>query len=1176
MAASRGSIGGASDDAGTEYKRGVAAFAIAYGLAGTTLPLDCFADDPRQVSAVDAETDDPVDDVRVTFASGRVAYIQAKHTLKTGRPINEAVSQWVSAARQGGLDRERHRLVIASQNVSGPMKDLGDALERRRSGRYAKFTDAEQRAASALDALLDGLTERQKADVWACGAVWHLQVREAGSSNAQNALQQLRLVVSGDNNVNAHHAWTHLLGFAGRVSGLRSGHTIRDWAGLLTGASIPLRTDGATPAASAARRVAALATYRDQVTHRGTHIQLEAMGPALPDLPLADSDVGLRIAAGPDGERNPSELRWAFMLRHRAVLTGLPGSGKSTALKQLAAQFVEGADMPLPIYASLRNYHPAVNGTGLLEHILDEATSIVDSVSRTEVAAEVRQRIAEDSPLALILDSLDETYDRRFEVVKALAALTRQLPGGTAILLATRDIGHADARSLGWYDMRLLPPKSLDKPVRSILTLTAANQGIPEDERGRWIAERAEWVEGILADDSVLAETPLFGSLLALLAGVGTANSLPTSRGAILSAVVRMFILKRELKKTADLLDLRPDEALLLGEQAFATEAHTLLNSRATATEAEVVAAIAKRLEPAWGLPPAKSVVMAQRIVRVFDEAGVFVIDTSGSITPRISLLAEVGDAMMAIDCLDGDAWVSQRISAEQYEPLILALTLSPDIVRIAMRSLEATHSRPLAQSIATSVAHGANLDAEATRLVAGCLISHLSEATMDGWSSWRALRALDLEPDQVDDLLYTLTALPAGYQHIVRSEAHLLWESSLADDAALDLMRMTLATETLPLMGDELPSGPASNAGLVDAQVRAAEHMLVIDPATADEIAARLNGDAPFFLHQRLLEILVERGNAYALDKTNEMRDAFIDAVTEPGWDPEVNRWPNLLDILSEASPVPLTSKQTLATPELARLFTLLNLNVAGSITFVNSDPSEVGAAFTATANLFGIDRGVLSAEADIVKARVDRWGMDPLFAVMESMDPHGYPEWESVDAVATAAELNKLLRFPRAQAGFAAWALQQGPADIVLGLLDVAVSEFESSPRHQYLVARAFARASPNWEPAPWAEHANPVLRQAVAATLPEDDPLLRTMAHHDADRHVQAAAVARIVSAPASDAAAVLDGVLRQKPVGWMCRSCRKMNPPSRSVCSGDRCYFAPPDPQEEAQTGLALLR
>ncbi|CAH0171783.1 hypothetical protein SRABI76_01301 [Microbacterium oxydans] len=161
--------------------------------------------------------------------------------------------------------------------------------------------------------------------------------------------------------------------------------------------------------------------------------------------------------------------------------------------------------------------------------------------------------------------------------------------------------------------------------------------------------------------------------------------------------------------------------------------------------------------------------------------------------------------------------------------------------------------------------------------------------------------------------------------------------------------------------------------------------------------------------------------------------------------------------------------------------------------VTMYAADPSDVGAAFTATAtaNLFDIDRGVLSSEADIVKERVDRWGMNPLFAVMESLEPRGYPQWESVDAEATAAELNKLLRFPRAQAGFAAWALQHGPADVVTGLLDAAISEFESSPRHQYLVARAFSRAFPTWEPSQWAEHANPVLRQVVAATLPADDP-------------------------------------------------------------------------------------
>ncbi len=1171
MAASRGGIGGAADDAGTEYKRGVAAFAVAYGLAGAKLPLNCFPNDERQVAAVDAETDDPVDDVRVTLASGRVAFIQAKHTLKKGRPLNEAVAQWVVAAR-AGLDRDTDRLVIASENLSGPMKDLGAALDRRRSGRFADATDAEQRAATALDALLEDLTVSQKEDVWACGAVWHLQVREESSVHTQNAVAQLRHIVSANNDVTAHHAWTQLLGLAGRASRMRNGYEISQWAGLLAGTAVPLSTDGTTPSARAARRHEAISAYLGEVTYRGTHVRLQALGATLPDLPLADSDVELEVAFEPDNDRDTAELRWGFLTRHRAVLTGLPGAGKSTVLRQLAAQFAEDPEMPFPVYASLRNFDP---NTGLLKHLLADATSIVRDDHAEQIALEVRERIASDRPLVLLLDSLDETYDRRFDVVGAISALVRQLPEGVAILLATRDVGHADARTLGWHDLRLLPPKSLDRPVRGILALAATTENVPDGSRERWISERADWVARVLTADSVLAETPLFGTLLALLASTAKAESLPTSRGAILSDVVREFILKRELDKRAELLDLKRDEAQELGLQAFATEAHALLDSRSTATEGAVVAAIAKRLRAEWELPPARSTLVARRIVHVFDEAGVFVIDSSGTISPRISLLAEVGDAMMAIDGLDIEGWLAQRIAAEQYEPLVLAFTLSAETVQIAVEVLKSSGSYALADSLASAVAHGASLDDDATRLVASRLISHVAEGTSEGWMSWRSMRSLALDATEVSSLLAASAALPIGYQHIIRSEAHLLWGSSRTDDEVLELMRATLWTNGLPLLKGQVLPTRMWEAGLADAQARAAEHMLALDPATASELAERFDGHASFAFHERLWTLLVEFGDVEAIEKARETRAALTDGITLPSWDYDVNNWIRLLDILSEEPAAPLTTRQRIATPDLSLLFSLLTLRLAGSVQFVNADPAVIAEVFAMTARLFSIDRGHLSAEAAIVRSRVDRWGTNPLFAATDTPEPKTLPRWDLVDAKQTAGLLSQLLHFPDPQAHFAAWALANGPSDVVVDLLSTAMADFEKLPHRQHLIARAFAHASATWTPSEWAEHPNPVLREVAVSALSPDDPLFRKMVHEDPDRYVQSAAVERLLEEPPPDVLAVLDKVVHQDPAGWTCRHCRTVNSPSESSCSGKGCMFAPPNPRDDARTAAILL-
>ncbi|MFI5801204.1 hypothetical protein [Streptomyces sp. NPDC051677] len=78
------------------------------------------------------ETDDAVDDIRIDFESGWRALVQAKRSLTAGKPLQDAVAQWVHAVR-AGLDPARDRLVIVSGTLSGTMKDLQQVLDRGRT-----------------------------------------------------------------------------------------------------------------------------------------------------------------------------------------------------------------------------------------------------------------------------------------------------------------------------------------------------------------------------------------------------------------------------------------------------------------------------------------------------------------------------------------------------------------------------------------------------------------------------------------------------------------------------------------------------------------------------------------------------------------------------------------------------------------------------------------------------------------------------------------------------------------------------------------------------------------------------------------------------------------------------------------------------------------------------------
>jgi hypothetical protein len=100
---SRGATGGAANEAGAEYRRGVAAYFVAHGLYGIPVEGLPFAGDNAIVEAVALEADFPVDDVLVTLRRGRL-FIQAKRNLDWSL-IPDIADQWISAVREPQFDQ---------------------------------------------------------------------------------------------------------------------------------------------------------------------------------------------------------------------------------------------------------------------------------------------------------------------------------------------------------------------------------------------------------------------------------------------------------------------------------------------------------------------------------------------------------------------------------------------------------------------------------------------------------------------------------------------------------------------------------------------------------------------------------------------------------------------------------------------------------------------------------------------------------------------------------------------------------------------------------------------------------------------------------------------------------------------------------------------------------------
>ena len=143
----------------------------------------------------------------------------------------------------------------------------------------------------------------------------------------------------------------------------------------------------------------------------------------MPPVKLDEVDAGIRVApasaprpADPDDVSGALDLLWALRRRGRALLVGLPGSGKSVALRAAAAGYAVRPSWPMPLVVSLdrlARLRKAMNfDDALLEAALQDEPD--DERSQLRVAAIEALR---DGAAAIFLDALDETRSQRYAIV---------------------------------------------------------------------------------------------------------------------------------------------------------------------------------------------------------------------------------------------------------------------------------------------------------------------------------------------------------------------------------------------------------------------------------------------------------------------------------------------------------------------------------------------------------------------------------------------------------------------------------------------------------------------------------------------------------------------------------------------------------------------------------------
>jgi hypothetical protein len=1180
--ASRGAIGGASGDAGVEYRRAVAAYLVAHGLAA--VPLAGFGIPPADaaVAAVSLETDDPVDDIAVEFSSGWRCTVQARRALRKGPSIDKAFEQWRVAGHEG-LDPRTDRLVIVTAAMSGSVADLKVTLDRLRTDRPGPLTAAQARALAYLDSKLVGLTETERSTVLRCASIHLLFVEEEDLQHSREGSLLLGRVV-GDRE--AQKAWRDLVHIAGRTARLRGGFTVEGWLGLLRGEGHQIIVDGITTAGELERTRLAVNGYRSRLGWRGRHVDLRPLGAALPPFPLAGADATIRVIAADGDGRDSRDLLWAFLRRGRMLLTGLPGGGKSMAIAAAAARLLSVPGSPLPVVVSLREVDRLDRSKGFGDRLLDVAVRDLVPPGREVVREELERRLRQGG-IALMLDALDETHARRADVVRELQDFLVGVSSDVEVLLATRDVAYAHAATLGWPDLRLAPPEEIDRTVQAILQLSSQVAPIEASRADAWVRDRARWVRNALDRDPTLRETPLLPVLLALLASEKDSETLPEHRAGILAAVVRNVVERREARRDDEFRvgDLVGSHAAKATTEGFAAEAAEIVRRGGRCSLAQARKVVVDLLATRWDLRAGRAEATAEAIVRFWDEAGIFVISgAQEQVAPRLELFAEVGDAIHAAGMTDGNVrrWVEATADAERHEPLVLAAGLSSVAAARLMELVAVTDDHELILAATRAVREGAVVSETELRGLLHALARDARVGDVEAWGAWSQLVKLAVPGDLRPMVLDALVAFPPEHQAIGRALAALGWHSGRdllhhADDL-LDALRVS----SLPRLDRRTPSnsrdqrGLLIDSGIAEAKEGAARVLLgVVEEATPLVLEALEHGSAAMQVNLRRL--LQDRGLGELADDTLREQTAEMGSIRRMFRDFDQDGHLKLLRELCLSQQTALTYQQATRLDELADFCETLHLNDASAWPRTGDDYDDFRLRLATVARLGSFDVGVLSAEATIVLGRIEALNDNKaFFALFDQATRRDLDHWDAIPDKAEAVKLFiRMLFLGRGAALVASSALWEAPvADLAVSPLIDAIPRLVSSPRHQKIAAYTLLSLTGGAELSEWASDPNPVLRQVVAETIQVErggaltDEFRNLL--EDEDGNVVQAATRRLEKARSPGRDQELIRIASSRDPGWMCWHCRTLNGPGGTSCGN--CPFVGPSPSQSARTIL----
>ncbi|HEY2282159.1 MAG TPA: AAA family ATPase [Solirubrobacteraceae bacterium] len=921
------------------------AFVAAHILRGQLL-LDLGLPTERSVPlTVSAETDAAVDDVQVTCEDGGHAYLQVKTRL-TSAKLDDCVKQWIEFATSTQLDPTRQRILACGGTDVTAVRALQGALRRHQQRLGGAPTKAE---ADALDALRESLASvpvNRRDALLACADVWIADFR------GENELQQKLGAAMLDGHVveagQGLTAWLLLREHARLLSSQRGGADLDALVTFLRTTDLTLVADAS--ASRAAARVAeqdAVADYRSAVVTTGRMVSFDGVGAGIPPIPLEDLDMSIDAASGPPADDREAgsgyELPWLARAYGRTLLCGPPGSGKSVALRAAAADYAGLADWPLPLVIDLPRWQQRRGVLGDRAALLNVAFER-EPVHRRSLLEATAEHALDEGRAVLLLDSLDETGRARRSLVDALRNVLDRVHADVEVVLSTRDVGYADARTLGFADLSLVPPERPEVTITTVLGAVAVRDGVSPTDRDAWVKQRAGWVEGRLQADPTLRRTPLMVVLLTLLAATHAPDQLPRSRGEVLVQVIRDVISRweHEARRKGGPFTLGPLQeaaALEAAQLAFAVVGHHVLRD-AEPTADEVAEDLATMLAVEYGLPKGQAHAAAVEAVDLWDVVGVFVKEgIEERLRARVQSLAELAEALYVIEHDQHvEDWVAGAVAGDVgREPLQLAASLD---VRIA-DALLAVAGKDGTWSTLKQVIEAVRAGAQPSPAALSEFVSGLQKAVdaetgeVGGWAAAVTLVAVPIPDDSRTDALTTLDRLPDFQRIVARAFAVDGWDRN--DEAVDNDLRRMLDSEPVdlpllnppPLSLPRLGPDPRQSAAYASAAKRLVTRG---NDALARQVITNMDRQLTTGAAMQMREMLADRGFNDLLETSERAALHAAAAKNMAAFDELLTMWAEVESIVEEAllarvEPAELTEGQRRRLAEWANLDQTLSI---------------------------------------------------------------------------------------------------------------------------------------------------------------------------------------------------------------------------------------------------------